>query len=73
MAANAVLRIQLRAQRLLVAQGDFVQRDLDPLSGRIPRAGDDSVSPGLLPKRDGGCDLPTGVGQGLGRSKHHAG
>src|SRR5271157_4859717 len=71
-AANAVQRIELRTHRLLVPERDFVEREFDVLSGRIPRAGDEFVSPGLLSERDGGCDLAAGVGECGGWSKDHA-
>ena len=72
MASNTVLGIKLCTYGLLVTQGDFFDRDFNALPGRIPRAGDEFVTSALLPKRDAGRDLSTGVSESRRRSEDDA-
>src|SRR5208337_3577327 len=48
MAAYAVLRVELRSNRLLVPQCDLVNREVNVLPRRIPRAGHELIPAGLL-------------------------
>src|SRR5208337_29365 len=73
MAAYAVLRVELRSNRLLVPQCDLVNREVNVLPRRIPRAGHELIPARLLSERDGACDLSAGVGQRCGGRKAHAG
>src|SRR5271157_5493389 len=73
MAAYAVLRVELRSNRLLVSQRDLVNREVNVFPRRIPRARHELIPACLLPKRHGACDLSAGVGQRCGGRETHAG
>src|ERR1017187_2044348 len=71
-AADAVLRVELRPYRLLVTQCDLVNREVDALSRGIARAGLQLVPAGLLAELDRAGDLSAGIGQCCRGRKTHA-
>src|ERR1039458_2850507 len=72
-AADAVLRVELRSYRLLITKCDLVNRKADVLSRSIARIGDELVPAGLLAELYRAGDLAAGIGQLCGGRRTYAG
>ncbi len=63
MAADAILRVELRSHGLLVAQRDLVEREVDVFPDASRVLAMILYRPACCPSVDGARDLSTGIGQ----------